>query len=91
MFVAFAAVFLIGALISYVGLFDQVENTTTLLAGASTGFDGLRDVGLRHLTPSSRRQRQPAATTRTVRRACRLTDSSRCRENSPSTKPWTLH
>ena len=38
MFVALAAVFLIGALISYVGLFDQVENTTTLLAGASTGF-----------------------------------------------------
>ena len=33
-----AVVFLIGALVSFVGLFDRIEHTTTLLAGASTAF-----------------------------------------------------
>jgi uncharacterized membrane protein len=35
-FVVCAVLFLIGAVISYVVMFDRVETTTTILAGAAT-------------------------------------------------------
>jgi hypothetical protein len=35
---ALAAVFLVAALLSFVGRFDQVESSTTVLAGFSTAF-----------------------------------------------------
>ena len=34
--VTFAALFLIGAVVSYVVQFDRIETTTTVLAGAAT-------------------------------------------------------